>query len=96
MRASTARWNRRRLELSTRSGDGVQSGAELITVHLGPADFVEPKLTFVAGDAVEVTGSRLLFKGTPTLLTTVVKKGAASLELRGADGAPKFRAPPGK
>ncbi len=66
---------------------------ELITVHLGPADFVEPKLTFAAGDVVKAAGSRLTFKGNPTLLATVVKKGSASLELRAADGTPKFRGP---
>lgn len=69
-------------------------GAEVITVHLGPTDFVEPKLTFAVGDPVEVTGSRMTFKGEPTLLATVVKKGAGTLELRGSDGAPRFRAPP--
>ena len=74
----------------------VAAGDELLTVHLGPADFVEPKLTFAVGDAVEVTGSRLTFKGTPTLLTTVVKKGSTSLELRSADGTPKFRGPMAK
>lgn len=71
-------------------------GAELITVHLGPTDFVEPKLTFAAGDAVEVTGSRMMFQGEPTMLATVVKKGAKSLELRGADGLARFRAPPAR
>lgn len=71
-------------------------GTELITAHLGPTDFVDPKLTFAVGDAVEVTGSRMTFKGTPTMLTTVVKKGTRSLELRGPDGTPRFRAPPSR
>lgn len=74
----------------------VAVGEELITAHLGPTDFVDPKLTFAVGDAVEVTGSRMNFKGTPTMLTTVVKKGPKSLELRGPDGAPRFRAPPAR
>jgi hypothetical protein len=66
---------------------------ELVTVHLGPAAFVEPRLTFAVGDTFEATGSRVMFKGAPVLLTTVVKKGAQTLELRGKDGAPKFRSP---
>lgn len=68
-------------------------GDELLTVHLGPADFVDPKLSFAAGDAVEVSGSRSVFNGEPTLLATVVKSGGKSLELRSADGVARFRAP---
>lgn len=71
-------------------------GEELITAHLGPIDFVESKLTFAVGDTVELTGSRITFKGAPTMLTTVVKKGTKSLELRGPDGIPRFRGPPAR
>ncbi len=73
----------------------VKSGAELIVVHLGPADFVDPKATFAKGDQVEVTGSRIMFKDVATVLATKVARGAVVIEPRAADGTPNFKMPRG-
>lgn len=69
----------------------VSAGAETLEVHLGPAAFVDPKLTFAKGDAVTVVGSRVTVEGAPALLATVVTRGTTSLTLRAADGTPRFR-----
>jgi hypothetical protein len=71
----------------------VAVGAETRVVHLGPAAYVDPKMTFAEKDEVEVTGSRVTLAGEPAVLATTVKKGGKALELRKADGAPLFRMP---
>lgn len=69
----------------------VKSGADTVTVHVGPAAFVDAKMTFAEKDEVEVTGSKVTWNGEPTLLTTVIKKGGKTLEARKADGTALFR-----
>ncbi len=73
----------------------VKAGEETLVVHLGPADFVDPKGTFARGDEVEVTGSRIALNGVPTVLSTKVKRGALVVEPRAADGTPNFKMPRG-
>lgn len=71
----------------------VQVGAETRVVHLGPAMYVDPRMTFAAKDEVEVTGSRVQLAGEPAVLAVAVKKAGKVLELRKADGTPLFRGP---
>lgn len=71
----------------------VKSGAETVVVHLGPASFVDPKARFAVDDLVAVRGSRVTFRGEPTLLAVAVKRGPTTLELRREDGTPLFPAP---
>lgn len=72
----------------------VQAGAESLEVHLGPAAYVDPRLTFAAKDAVEVQGSRVTLGGQAAVLAIRVTKGGKTLELRRADGTPLFRPGP--
>lgn len=71
----------------------VQVGAGTRVVHLGPAMYVDPRMTFAAKDEVEVTGSRVQLAGAPAVLAVTVKKAGKVLELRKADGTPLFRGP---
>ncbi len=72
----------------------VKVGAEVLVVHVGPQAFIDPKMTFAAGDAIEATGSRITFQNEPTLLATTVKKGGKTVEIRKPDGTPLFTPPP--
>jgi hypothetical protein len=69
----------------------VQVGQQTMTVHLGPADFVDGKLAFAAKDAVQFTGSSVTWNGQPTVLATVVTRGGTTVRLREDDGTPLFR-----
>ncbi len=67
----------------------VKTDKETISVHMGPAWFnerqdiqIEPK------DHVEVTGSRITFKGEPAIIAKEVKKGDHILILRDEKGFP--------
>jgi hypothetical protein len=71
----------------------VQSGADSLVVHLGPATFVDPKMTFAVKDEVEFKGSKIAFNNESTVLATTVTRGGKSLELRKDDGTPLFRGP---
>jgi len=68
----------------------VQVGRQTMTVHLGPADFVDGKLAFAEKDAVQFTGSSVTWNGQPTVLATVVTRGEKTLRLRQDDGTPLF------
>jgi alanine racemase len=42
---------------------------ETIPVHLGPGWYMEKQaVTIAAGDKVEVTGSRIMYQGKPTIM----------------------------
>ncbi|GMU59206.1 MAG: hypothetical protein AMXMBFR34_09690 [Myxococcaceae bacterium] len=69
----------------------VQVGKQTLTVHLGPADFVDSRLSFAEKDAVQFTGSNVTWEGQPTVLATVVTRGDKTVRLRQDDGTPLFR-----
>ncbi len=70
----------------------LKTGAETIEVHLGPSWFLDRQDDQIGvGDAVEVTGSRIMIGEVPALLAREVKKGAATLVLRDAQGLPVWR-----
>lgn len=69
----------------------VQVGRQLVTVHLGPAHFVDPKLSFAEKDVVQFTGSNVTFEGRPTVVATLVTRGQHTVRLREDDGTPLFR-----
>jgi hypothetical protein len=69
----------------------VQVGKQTFTVHLGPADYVDAKLSFAEKDAVQFTGSNVTWEGQPTVLATVVTRGDKTVRLRQDDGTPLFR-----
>jgi hypothetical protein len=69
----------------------LKTDKETIPVHLGPAWYLENQdLRIVAGDQVEVTGSRIPFEGKPAVIAAVLKKGTDSLELRDEAGSPRW------
>lgn len=69
----------------------VRVGQQTLTVRLGPADFVDPLMTFAEADAVQFTGSNVRVDGQPNVLATVVTRGGKTVRLREDDGTPLFR-----
>ena len=64
---------------------------ETVPVHLGPSWYLEKQaVTIAAGDKVEVTGSRIMYQGKPTIIAGEVKKGGQVLKLRDAAGIPAW------
>ena len=64
---------------------------ETIPVHLGPSWYLEKQgVTIAQGDKVEVTGSRIMYQGKPTIIAAEVKKGGQVLKLRDAAGVPAW------
>lgn len=69
----------------------VKTNKETISVHLGPARYIESQdVRFEPGDKVEVTGSRITFEGQPAVIAAVVKKGDHVLKLRDDKGLPAW------
>jgi hypothetical protein len=64
-------------------------------VHFGPVDFLnKQKISVAAGEAVEITGSRVTMGGERVLLARQIKKGTQSWTLRDATGRPLWAGPP--
>jgi hypothetical protein len=62
---------------------------ETVSVHLGPAWFVENQDTTIeVGDKIGVKGSRVTFEGKPALIAAEVRKGDEVLKLRDETGTP--------
>ena len=60
-----------------------------ISVHLGPAWYLENQdVKIQPKDKVEITGSRITFKGKPAIIAKEIKKGAEVLNLRDDNGYP--------
>jgi len=69
----------------------LKTAKERIPVHLGPSWFMDKQaVTIAAGDQVEVTGSRIMYQGKPTIIAAEVKKGGQVLKLRDAAGVPAW------
>jgi hypothetical protein len=67
----------------------LKTAKETIQVQLGPSWYVEKQgMTLASGDQVEVTGSRVTFRGQPAIIAAEVKKGAQVWKLRDAAGVP--------
>jgi hypothetical protein len=76
-------------------GNGVhltlKTGTESISVHLGPAWYVERQDTEIAaGDKIEVKGSRITYEGKPAIIAAEIHKGDEVLMLRDANGIPAW------
>jgi hypothetical protein len=69
----------------------LKTDKETIPVHLGPSWYVEKQAVALAqGDKVEVTGSRIMYQGKPTIIAAEVKKGGQVLKLRDPNGVPAW------
>ena len=67
----------------------VKTDRETISVHLGPAWYVQRQdIKIVPGDKVEISGSRITFQGKAAILAADVKKGDEMLKLRDGNGFP--------
>ena len=69
----------------------VKTNKEEISVHLGPAFYLENQdVKIAAKDKVEVKGSRVTFEGKPAIIAAEVKKGDEVLKLRDDNGFPMW------
>jgi len=67
----------------------VKTDQETISVHLGPAWYVQRQdIKIVPGDKVEITGSRITYQGKPAIIAAEAKKGDEILKLRDENGLP--------
>ncbi|GFO56476.1 hypothetical protein GMSM_34830 [Geomonas sp. Red276] len=67
----------------------VDTGKETVSVHLGPAWFIDRQDTRIEkGDQVEVKGSRVTIAGKPAIIAAQVTKGDQLLKLRDDNGVP--------
>ena len=67
----------------------VKTDKETISVHLGPAWYIQRQdMKIAPGDKVEITGSRITFQAQPTIIAAELKKGTEIFKLRDGDGFP--------
>jgi len=67
----------------------VKTEKETISVHLGPAWYIENQDPRIAPkDILQVKGSRIMFEGKPALIAAEIKKGDEVLTLRDGSGFP--------
>jgi len=67
----------------------VKTDKEEISVHLGPAWFIENQdVKIELNDKVEIKGSRITFSGKPAIIAAEIKKGDELLNLRDENGSP--------
>lgn len=67
----------------------VTAASKTITVHVGPAAFLqEHGVTLAAGDAITITGSMTHMRGSDALVAAELQKGSTTLKLRDASGKP--------
>lgn len=67
----------------------VKDTAGTIKVNVGPASYLDQqKISFKVGDAVEVTGAKMQFRGMDVMLAAEVKDGGKTLKLRDDSGRP--------
>jgi hypothetical protein len=69
----------------------LRAESALIEVYVGPAWFTKQQnFEFMTGDALSVTGSRVVIGGQNALVARVIKKGDKVLTVRNADGFPRW------
>ncbi|TGV04351.1 DNA-binding protein [Flavivirga rizhaonensis] len=67
----------------------VKTKSETISVHLGPAWFIDnQEIQFAKNDKVTVTGSRITYKNAPAIIVMHALKGNLELKLRDKNGYP--------
>jgi hypothetical protein len=67
----------------------LESGNEIIPVHLGPAWYVDKQtLRIEANDTITVSGSRVTMEGKPAMVAADITKGNEFLKLRESNGIP--------
>ncbi len=67
----------------------VRTEPETISVHLGPAWFIDNQdIMIEQDDKLEIKGSRIDFEGEPAIIAAIIEKGEQTLQLRAANGVP--------
>lgn len=67
----------------------VRVAQETLSVHLGPAWYIENQDTEIgAKDSIDIVGSRITFGGEPVIIAAEVRKGDEVLKLRDKNGVP--------
>ncbi|MCI4625254.1 MAG: hypothetical protein L3V56_04755 [Candidatus Magnetoovum sp. WYHC-5] len=73
----------------------VKTDSETVSVHLGPAWFIErQEVKIKNGDTVDITGSKVTVNNAPAVIAAEVKKGDAVLKLRDSSGIPLWAGGP--
>lgn len=73
----------------------LQCGTKNISVHLGPAWYLERNgLAVAVGDTLQIVGSRITLQDGPALIAAEVKKGEQTLRLRNDQGIPLWSGGP--
>lgn len=63
-----------------------------IVVHLGPSWFMDKQVLRISPrDEIKVTGSRIIIRGKPALIASIISKGRETLVLRDELGVPVWR-----
>lgn len=69
----------------------LKTDSEVKSIHLGPSWFIERQyIKIEKGDAVEVTGSKIEYKGEPVVIAAEIKKEDSILKLRDENGYPRW------
>ena len=69
----------------------LKADQQTIEVHVGPSWFLtQNKISFVKGDQIEVTGSKVKFGNSDVLIAREIKKGENTITLRDARGIPAW------
>jgi len=68
----------------------VKTDQEKVTVHLGPAWFINGKIALEEGDTVEVEGSVITYALKEIMIARRIKKGDTELILRDNTGTPAW------
>ncbi len=70
----------------------LDTGDEIITVHLGPLmNLQNEEYKVTEGELMEATGSRITNNGAPALLATEITHGGRTLKLRDENGKPVWQ-----
>ncbi len=66
----------------------VRTENELDDIHLGPATYIETKMTFKEGDTVKIVASEVTMMGKTAFIAREITKGDTVLKLRDERGIP--------
>jgi len=63
---------------------------DIVLLSVGPAYFIDPKITFAAGDILEATGSRVHYHEHVEMLVSTLKRGDLTVHVRGDKGKKRW------
>jgi hypothetical protein len=63
---------------------------DVVLLSVGPAYFIDPKITFAADDQIEATGSRVHYHEKVEMLVSTLKRGDLTVHVRSAKGKKRW------